>query len=60
MREREYSGTSDKGPSEIGTASLQRTLHLPLANRVVCYLTSEIRTPLYKGQNSLTLKCPLL
>ena len=25
-KERGYSGTSDKGPSEIGTTSLQRTL----------------------------------
>ena len=26
VMERVYSGTSDKGPSEIGTTSLQRTL----------------------------------
>ena len=38
-----YSGTSDKGPSEIGTASLQRTLTL------VYYLTSEIGTASLQG-----------
>ena len=49
-----YSGISDKGHSEIGIASLQRTLLLSLVNRAVYYLTSKIRTPLYKGQNCRT------
>ena len=38
-----YSGTSDKGPSEIGTTSLQRTLVRHHANTLVYYFTSEIR-----------------
>ena len=37
-----YSGTSDKGPFEIGTTSLQRTL---VSNTLVYYFTSR---PLYK------------
>ena len=39
-----YSGTSDKGPSEIGTTSLQTTLFQPHANTLVYFLTSEIGT----------------
>ena len=54
-----YSGTSDKGPSEIGTASLQGTLLLPLANRFVYYLTSEIGTASLQRTQLLFPKCPL-
>ena len=39
-----YSGTSDKGHSEIGTTSLQSTLVSTHANTLVYYLTSEIGT----------------
>ena len=48
-----YSGTSDKGPSEIGTASLQGTLLPPRANIIVYYLTSEIGTASQQGTRLL-------
>ena len=37
-----YSGTSDKGPSEIGKTSLQMTFLRHHANTLVYYFTSEI------------------
>ena len=52
-----YSGTSDKGPSEIGTTSLQRTLVLTLP--LVYYFTSEIGTTSLQGTKLLAPKCPL-
>ena len=54
--EMEYSGTSDKGPSEIGTTSIQRTL---VAAPLVYYFTSEIGTTSLQGTKLLATKCPL-
>ena len=53
------SGTSDKGPSEIGTTSLQRNLFQPHANTLVYYFTSEIGTTSLQGTKLLAPKCPL-
>ena len=47
----------DKGPSEIGMTSLQRTWHH--ANTLVYYFTSEIGTTSLQGTKLLALKCPL-
>ena len=55
---RVYSGTSDKGPSEIGTTSLY-TCFDPHANTVVYYFTSEIGTTSLQGTKLLAPKCPL-
>ena len=46
-----YSGTSDKGPSEKGIASQQRTPFWALSHCNSSFLTSEKRTPLNRGQN---------
>ena len=55
-----YSGTSDKGPSEIGTTSLQRTLVAQHhAITLVYYFTSEIGTTSLQGTKCLPQKCPL-
>ena len=50
-----YSGTSDKGPSEIRTTSIndRQKINVPIGH-FVCKLTSEIRTTSLQGQ----LKCP--
>ena len=55
----EYSGTSNKGPSEKGTTSLQRTL--PISPKVyIQYIsTSEKRTASLQGTKWLVPKCPL-
>ena len=51
-----YSGTSDKGPSEIGTISLQKTL---VAAPCMYYFTSEIGTTSLQGTKLLDPECPL-
>ena len=48
-----YSGTSDRGPSEIGTL-------VSTHNTLVYYLTSEIGMTSLQGTKSLTPWCPLL
>ena len=51
--------TSDKGPSEIGTTSLQRTLVRHHANTLVYYFTSEIGTTSIQWIKLFPPKCPL-
>ena len=55
----DYSGTSDKGPSEIGTTSLQGHLLRHHANTLVYYFTSVIGTTALQGTKLLVPKCPL-
>ena len=54
-----YSGTSNKGPFEKGTTSLQRTL--PYLQKCTCNTlsTSENRTACLQGSKCLVPKCPL-
>ena len=47
----EYSKTSNNGPSEKRTTSVQRTAHLP---PIDTFRTSEKRTPLNSEQRTLT------
>ena len=54
-----YSGTSDKGPSEIGTTSLQRTLVEAPCQYFSVLFYLEIGTTSLQGAKPLPPKCPL-
>ena len=54
-----YSGTSNKGPSEIGTTSQQRTQFWTLSHSSSSFLTSEKRTTSQWRTKWLVPKCPL-
>ena len=54
-----YSGTSDKGHSERGQTSQQRTHNLYSSIHTLYEITSERGQPLYKGQTSGSQWCPL-
>ena len=54
-----YSGTSDKGPSEKGTTSQQRTTSGPLSHSISSFLTSEKRTTSQRRTKWPVPKCPL-
>ena len=56
-----YSGTSDKGPSEIGTTSLYKgQLLRHHANALVYYFTSEIGTASLQGTKFVSPKVSLV
>ncbi len=55
-----YSGTSNKGPAEKGTTSLQRILPIPPKVHVQYISTSEKKTTFLQGIKLLVPKCPLL
>ncbi len=54
-----YSRTSNKGPSEKGTTSQQRTLPMSLKVYMQYISTSEKRTASLQGTKCLVPKCPL-
>ena len=54
-----YSKTSNKGHSERGQTSQQRTRHLYSSIHTLYKITSERGQPLYKGQTGVSQWCPL-
>ena len=56
---RVYSETSDKGHSERGQTSQQRTRHLYSSIHTLYRITSGRGQPLYKGQTGGSQWCPL-
>ncbi len=55
-----YSRTSNKGPFEKGTTSLQGTLPISLKEYMQYISTSKKRTTSLQGTKWLVPKCPLL